>query len=321
MISRLFKAIARRIGPNCRALHRHTASLRRRRLIDCFLFYNELDLLELRFKTLHEYVHYFVVAECPLTMAGDPKPLFFANNKERFAPYLDKIIHVVIPPATAKDYTVLMQRPSSEAYQRNALALAFPRLDDSDIVMISDVDEIINPDCLREVCGAINCGVEFLVLRQHWHLLYLNARVVSRRSQKDMVDPSKWFGTLCTTRKTIRNTFHDQPHRIWARKWGNAGQNLFLVENGGWHFSYMGGVERVMDKLRATVLQDVGVRDAHDLANKIFVGAEFDFIRIDHTFPKPVQANPDYYASLCLNPRDYAAAIRPFVDLWQAKGT
>jgi beta-1,4-mannosyl-glycoprotein beta-1,4-N-acetylglucosaminyltransferase len=317
MIARILKAAGRRIGPRCRPLHRHVSGLRRRRLIDCFLFYNELDLLELRLKTMHAHVDHFVVAECPLTMAGDPKPLFFAENKERFAPYLDKIVHVVIPPAAETDYTVLMQKQSSEAYQRNALSLGFSRFDDRDIIMISDVDEIVDPDCLRKVRGAINCGVEFLALRQHWHLLYLNARVVARRSQKDMLDPCKWFGTLCCNRKVMRTVFHDRPHSIWARKWGKAGHNLFLVDNGGWHLSYLGGVEKVMNKLKATVLQEVGARDAQDLADKVFVGAKFEFIPIDHTFPKPVQANPGDYASLCLNPADYSAAIQPFLELWQ----
>jgi beta-1,4-mannosyl-glycoprotein beta-1,4-N-acetylglucosaminyltransferase len=53
-------------------------------LIDAFTFYNELDLLELRFTVLDQYVDRFVLVESELTHAGGPKKLFFEENKQRY---------------------------------------------------------------------------------------------------------------------------------------------------------------------------------------------------------------------------------------------
>ena len=51
---------------------------------DCFIFYNELDLLEIRLKTLDSVVDHFVLVEATKTHRGKDKPLYFEENKERF---------------------------------------------------------------------------------------------------------------------------------------------------------------------------------------------------------------------------------------------
>ena len=66
------------------------------RLFDCFTFYDELDLLELRLAELGDIVARFVLVEAASTFQGQPKPLVFEKEKARFAPWLDKIEHVVI---------------------------------------------------------------------------------------------------------------------------------------------------------------------------------------------------------------------------------
>ncbi|MGH2552631.1 MAG: hypothetical protein ACRDEB_02875, partial [Chitinophagaceae bacterium] len=66
------------------------------KIIDCFTFFNELDLLEFRLKLLDEQVDHFVIAESNLTHSGHPKPFYFEENKSRFGPWENKIIYIPI---------------------------------------------------------------------------------------------------------------------------------------------------------------------------------------------------------------------------------
>ena len=49
------------------------------KVFDSFRFFNELDLLEIRFNLLYDYVDYFVITECPYTIMGDEKPLLLGE--------------------------------------------------------------------------------------------------------------------------------------------------------------------------------------------------------------------------------------------------
>jgi beta-1,4-mannosyl-glycoprotein beta-1,4-N-acetylglucosaminyltransferase len=60
---------------------------------DCFLFFNELDLLEIRFNILNDIVDYFVIVEASQTFQGEQKEFIFEKNKKRFAKYEHKIVH------------------------------------------------------------------------------------------------------------------------------------------------------------------------------------------------------------------------------------
>ena len=64
-------------------------------IVDCFPFFNELDILEIRLNSLAPYVDRFVLTECNVTHSGNQKPLFFAENKERFKIRNKKIVFIV----------------------------------------------------------------------------------------------------------------------------------------------------------------------------------------------------------------------------------
>ena len=87
------------------------------KIIDCFTFYNELDMLELRLNELNEVVDYFVLVECVKTHANNDKELYFENNKDRFSKFLDKIIHIIVKdniPQTSNAWDI-------ENYQRRGI--------------------------------------------------------------------------------------------------------------------------------------------------------------------------------------------------------
>jgi len=65
-------------------------------IVDAFIFYNELDILELRFEVLDPYVDKFVLVESEVNHIGERKPLFYSENKERYAKWAGKIEHVIV---------------------------------------------------------------------------------------------------------------------------------------------------------------------------------------------------------------------------------
>ena len=65
------------------------------KVFDSFIFFNELELLEMRLNILKDVVDYFVLTESPFTVSGNEKPLYYQENKDRFGKLNDKIIHHV----------------------------------------------------------------------------------------------------------------------------------------------------------------------------------------------------------------------------------
>ena len=65
-------------------------------IYDCFMFFNELDVLEIRLNELYHAVDKFILVEATKTHAGKDKTLFFNENKQKFSKFLDKIQHIII---------------------------------------------------------------------------------------------------------------------------------------------------------------------------------------------------------------------------------
>lgn len=123
-------------------------------IYDCFLINSELDLLSLRLHFLDNIVDRFVIVESPRTLSGNEKPLYYELNKEKFAQYQSKIIHLVAPVEShlsAWEY---------EYFQRNYIKEGLKDCDDNDIILIGDVDEIVN---LKEILQQKNLELPALV--------------------------------------------------------------------------------------------------------------------------------------------------------------
>jgi beta-1,4-mannosyl-glycoprotein beta-1,4-N-acetylglucosaminyltransferase len=66
------------------------------KIIDCFTFYNEFDILHYRLAALYDHVDYFILVEARTTHAGNPKPLFYMENEHLYERFRDKIIHMAV---------------------------------------------------------------------------------------------------------------------------------------------------------------------------------------------------------------------------------
>ena len=89
------------------------------KVFDSIIFFNELELLEMRLNILNDVVDYFVVTESPFTVSGNEKPLYYAENKDRFGKFNDKIIHHVTEEIP-NDYNHLLEKTKFHcAYKEN----------------------------------------------------------------------------------------------------------------------------------------------------------------------------------------------------------
>ncbi|XP_039133548.1 uncharacterized protein LOC120270569 [Dioscorea cayenensis subsp. rotundata] len=111
-----------------------------RRVFDAVLFNNELDILSIRWNELHPYVSEFVLLESNSTFTGIVKPLFFAQNRARFAFAESRLTYGTVPGRFIKGENPFVE----ESYQRVALdqLIRLAGISDDDLLIMSDTDEI-----------------------------------------------------------------------------------------------------------------------------------------------------------------------------------
>jgi len=182
---------------------------------DLFTFFNELDMLELRLNILDEHVDYFVLGEARETFSGNPKALFYQENKERFAKWNHKIIHVVSENMVTNDPF------ARAAYQKDILRETLSSYaKDEDVVYFGDLDEIWKP---KEVDDKV------YNLKQINYSYWLNNR-----------SSEEWVGTIVGRWAQVKtNTVN-----YWRATHTN------VLEDGGWHFTNMGGEKQIILKIQ-----------------------------------------------------------------------
>jgi len=210
-------------------------------IYDCFPFFNELDIIEIRFKELYNVVDYFVVCESNLTHSGNPKPLYFETNKERFAPFMDKIIHLVCndPGEPEPGHDINWTR---ERNQRNFIYNTLKnRCNDDDIIINTDADEIFNSSKIDEL-KQIDYNCYAIEMRSSWY--YLN-----------LVCNPRWTTGKAIRFKSLRDNFKGNLSLLRV-----SGAEKAILE-AGWHLSYMGGYDRVKQKLESFAHQEFNKPD------------------------------------------------------------
>ena len=229
-------------------------------LIDCFTFFNELDILELRLRELYEVVDRFVLVEATHTHAGQPKPLVFEQNKARFAPWLPKIRHIIVHdlPAGAG----LPGTRQREMTQRNAILRGLVDADDSDVVLISDIDEIPRAHMVPQ---ALDPGM-VVVYDQTLYYYNLNTSCTNTR----------WRGTRAALVADVKAL---SPHVI-RYGLGTPDQHYpiyALAQDAGWHFSYFGDVQHIQAKMQSFLHQELvnaETTDADVIAERVANGLD-----------------------------------------------
>lgn len=268
---------------------------------DCFQFFNELDILKIRLNVLAPIVDKFVISEATETFSGLKKPLYYEENKELFAEFQDKIIHVVV------DDTPQGDTHYRDTFQKNAVTRGLAGCKDEDIIIFSDLDEIPNPDKIREILQNFQED-KIYHFAQRLFYCYLNMEEVSGSllsyaGEFEGVEHKKWIGTKMCSYKLLR----EQNLKLGELRFPERKEIGIRVEDGGWHFGYMGGhgekdiKKRVQEKVVSAAHQEYNskhvlsnvtdqIRDGKDIFGR---NAQFVRCEIDDSFPKYIREHQD----------------------------
>ncbi len=270
-------------------------------VFDCFPFFNELDLLEIRLEELYEVVDHFVIVEAEETFSGKPKPFNLEENFERFAKFKPKITYIKMHRLPED-----MGSWEREHAQKEKLIEGLANCRDSDIVLLSDLDEIVSADAVRRIRQHPPAPGEVYCLELRYFQFFLNLEV-----------PRLWtrMGPRAARRNTfnsIRNLRRVRPpiHKLMQNMLRSAKASYHMrriikrtmMHDAGWHFSWLGGYEKVALKANAipkhsNLPTDMGTlsgaeRVVEDALNNLQIR------KIGSDFPKPVREKRDRYSHL-----------------------
>jgi beta-1,4-mannosyl-glycoprotein beta-1,4-N-acetylglucosaminyltransferase len=223
-------------------------------IYDCFMYFDEDLLLDLRLHTLNKFVKKFVITEATYTHNGAKKKLNFDISK--FSKYKEKITYIVVENEPQnilkisendsdekKGEKLILNGMARDYYQRENLHKGLKSANDNDLVLISDLDEI--PNLKNLDFSKVNDKIlifEQKMFYYKFNLLYKNF---------------KWFGTKGILKKNfispqwLRNIKPKKYNwwRIDAILSNKKYTNLSIIENGGWHFTCIRSPEDLEKKM------------------------------------------------------------------------
>lgn len=283
-------------------------------IYDCFTFFNELELLELRLNELADVVDKFVLVEATQTHTNKPKPLYFRENRARFSAFHNQIIHVVVD-----DMPQSFDPWVPENFQRNCIARGLVNCRPDDWILVSDLDEIPRAAIVKEmtakipyhdnpfanaVHGALNSRLVKGVFHQRGfrRRLRLNHPFVWRFQHtiyryfmncRSLVPPFS-YGTVMLRYRDF-STAEEMRHSGYK-----------CVPEAGWNFTWMGGVDRILTKLNAFAHQErnrpeftdpARIRELIERGSYLFDNSnQLKFVPVDETFPRYVLDNPQKFS-------------------------
>ena len=277
------------------------------KVFDSFIFFNELELLEMRLNILGDVVDKFVLTESPYTVSGNEKPLYYEENKDRFAKWHDKIVHN-ITEEIPNDFSHMMEKSKfhigySEldpygtpfinlpirfqraVFNRNNSCFGIEKAgaEDGDLVMTSDADEIINPLVLQDLSWFDPNNHYTTLCNAYYYKL-------------NFLYQDDWMGTRLCTWKHLKKTTIDQHRQDHAR--------AYKIPNGGWHFSFLGNAENFKLKLASYEHTENNIASNTDNAEEkieqgldpIGRGMTYRAVPIDESYPEYIQNNQEKYS-------------------------
>lgn len=296
------------------------------KIYDCFAFFNEMDLLELRLRELWDTVDHFVIVEATRTFTKKPKPLFFQDNRARFKEFESKIIHVVVDkyptfwtklrPVTTWHY---------DNHQKEGILQGLKNAAPDDLIIVSDLDEIPLPAKIREYANRPGIRV-FEQFQSYYFLNYVCTHIYDYEghavAQRNRDGFGRWRGSVMLEKKLIKTIKDTRNFR------DEEGPHIHPIKDGGWHFSYMGGIEKIMYKIQSWAHTEYNrpefgskeavvksIMDGKDLFGE---GSRYELFDIDKSalpFPGEVLKNRARWAHMIRTPDEMKAELNRLVDL------
>lgn len=261
-------------------------------ICDCFPFFKELDILEIRLEELYPVVDRFVIIESDKSFKGNSKEFVFYNNRERFLKYKDKIKYLQFHMPN-KNLTLM-----DEWNQKNSLMTGLEDCQDNDIIMFSDVDEFPRRENLIKAIELFKTGnhskITFDVRRYNY---YLNGLC------KEGDENTVCYGTVMFSYKYMK----EHPHLVKLRN-SRCDDSCYHMKDSGWHLTYIGSLKDIHEKITNWThwAEFVGKNSEEYIQGRIEQGVHLDdrtkgrivWTDIDESFPIAVKNNIEKYKHL-----------------------
>ena len=258
---------------------------------DCFQYFNEDHMVDLRLHILNKYVDFFVISESTKTHQGEDKKLNF--NLRNFKKFENKIKYVIADYNSDYNNGVNFSNHKGgesqiEKHQRNSINNGIKNAHDNDLIILSDSDEI--PDLTK--LNQIKKTSKFTAFSQMMFMYKLNLQ---------NLDESNWIGSKICFKKHFPGAqklrdlkFKNYP--IWRIDKYNQ-----QIISGGWHFSFLQSPRDIVRKIKSYSHGEFNTQENTDeniiekkiLQNKDIFDRGFKLkkIKIDSSFPEYIVKN------------------------------
>jgi Glycosyltransferase family 17 len=249
------------------------------KIVDSFTFWNELDILELRFREHYNHVDRFVICESDYSFTEKYKGFILEQNQERFKQWWDKVVYIKASP------TLNTSPRYKETWQRSQLAHGWKDLKKDDVIIISDADEIIRSTAFDTIRNT------------NFEIYYINMTLFYNRINYVHIN-YPW-----TLPKAYRGIQFDP---IAMRETEHfPGNNIHNIEHAGWHFSWLGDKSDIIDKAQNSSYTFDTNKMFLDLnknfqSNKNIFNMEMVGVKIDEYYPQTILNNLEKYQHLIL---------------------
>ena len=226
------------------------------KIFDCFMFYDEEVLLDIRLNILDKYVDYFIIVESKFFHNGEKRSLKF--NIERFNKFKDKIIYIIHEKEPSgilkldqkdnesiKSHKLIFNAHLRENDQRNHISQGLTKAADDDLILISDLDEIPNFNSLN-----LSKVKNQIIIFQQEIFYYKFNRYLPNFT---------WHGTKACKKKKLLNpqwlrNIKNKTFSFWRIDTFFSKKkyiNKIFISNGGWHFSNIKNADDIELKLKS----------------------------------------------------------------------
>lgn len=222
------------------------------KIFDCFTYFNEDHVLDLRFNILNDYVDFFVICEAKEDHRGNTKKLNF--NVERFSKFKNKIIYLVV-----EKFENCKKTWDRQNYQRNYLMNGLLNSSPEDYILFSDVDEIPNLSNIKSFLPNDHVGI-------------FDQKVFYYKLNLQVIDYSQWEGTRICKKKNLKSftwvrnqvRLKNLNYPFWRF---DKFKKIYKINDGGWHFSFLGSPEFIASKIKSYVHDEYDTDEFTNLEN------------------------------------------------------
>ena len=223
-------------------------------IYDCFMYFDEDLLLDIRLNMLNPYVKKFIITEASYTHSGAKKKLNFDINK--FKKFKDKIEYIIVDESPKnllqfndqdskgkRSEKLILNAYARDNYQRERLNDGLKDVSNDDLIIVGDLDEIPNLFGIN----LKNINNKIIIFQQKLYCYKLNLLYENFIWHGSKACKKKYF----TSPQWLRNIKHKKYSRwrldLFFSK--NKFNDIYYVENGGWHFTYLKTPEELEKKL------------------------------------------------------------------------